>query len=214
MNEPIRRILTRRTLLTGAAALAAAGCSTTTESRTRDEVDTRDGRDGYPGDEPVTDGYRQEEITGAVENFFGVTAQGAAEVVERVFGDLGQPNAYIAGEEASAAVALGLRYGEGWLYRRKREPVNVFWTGPTLGVDLGLNASKCFTLVYNLGAMEELFRRFPSVEGSYYFIAGIGVNYLRLDDVTLAPMRTGLGARIGLNVGYLNITPDREWVPL
>ncbi|MBL9012300.1 MAG: DUF1134 domain-containing protein [Alphaproteobacteria bacterium] len=211
MDDLIRRLTSRRSVLTGVAALAAAAC---TSSSTGREVDTRDGRSGYPADEPVTDQYRQEEITGAVENFFGVTSQGAAEVVERVFGDLGRPNAYIAGEEAALAVAVGLRYGEGWLYRRNKDPLQVFWTGPSVGFDVGANASKCFTLVYNLGSLDELFRRFPGAEGSYYFIAGIGVNYLRAGEVTLAPMRTGVGARAGVNIGYVNITREREWVPL
>lgn len=211
MDDLIRRLTSRRSVLTGVAALAAAAC---TSSSTGREVDTRDGRSGYPADEPVTDEYRQEEITGAVENFFGVTSQGAAEVVERVFGDLGRPNAYIAGEEAALAVAVGLRYGEGWLYRRNKDPLQVFWTGPSVGFDVGANASKCFTLVYNLGSLDELFRRFPGAEGSYYFIAGIGVNYLRAGEVTLAPMRTGVGARAGVNIGYVNITREREWVPL
>lgn len=157
MDDLIRRLTSRRSVLTGVAALAAAAC---TSSSTGREVDTRDGRSGYPADEPVTDQYRQEEITGAVENFFGVTSQGAAEVVERVFGDLGRPNAYIAGEEAALAVAVGLRYGEGWLYRRNKDPLQVFWTGPSVGFDVGANASKCFTLVYNLGSLDELFRRF------------------------------------------------------
>ena len=211
MEETIRRLATRRALLTGAAGLAVAAC---TSSETGRNVDTRDGRSGYPADEPVTSEYRQEEIQGAVENFFGVTAQASAEVVERIFGDLGRPNAYIAGEEASAAVALGLRYGEGWLYRRNQQPRQLFWTGPSLGVDLGINASKVFTLVYDLQTPDQMFRRFPGVEGSYYFIAGLGVNYLKSDNITLAPMRTGLGARVGVNVGYLNFTPEREWVPL
>lgn len=214
MNELTRRLTTRRHFLAGAAAFTTAACASSQASDGRRNPDTRDGRGGYPGDEPVTDQYRQEEITGAVENFFGVTSQASAEVVERVFGDLGRPNAYIAGEEASAAIALGLRYGEGWLYRRNQEPVNVFWTGPSLGFDLGLNASKCFALVYNLTAIEDLFQRYPGAEGTYYFIAGIGVNYLRNRGVTIAPMRTGIGARAGINVGYLNFTRKREWVPL
>lgn len=214
MEDIIRRLATRRALLTGvasAAALTATGC---TSSDTGRNVDTRDGRTGYPSDEPVTEEYRQEEITGAVENFFGVTAQAAAEVVERIFGDLGRPNGYIAGEEAAAAVALGLRYGEGWLYRRSQQPMQLFWTGPSLGVDIGINASKVFTLVYDLQRPDQMFQRFPGVEGSYYFIAGLGVHYLKAEQITLAPIRTGLGARIGINVGYLNFTPEREWLPL
>ena len=214
MNDLTRGLTTRRHLLAAAAALTAGACASSQPRAEPRQVDTRDGRSGYPADEPVTDEYRQDEISGAVENFFGVTSQASAEVVERIFGDLGRPNAYIAGEEASAAVAVGLRYGEGWLYRRNKQPVNVFWTGPSIGFDLGLNASKCFALVYELGDVEDLFQRYPGAEGTYYFIAGIGVNYLRNSGVTIAPMRTGVGARAGINVGYLNFTREREWVPL
>lgn len=213
MGDVLRRLTSRRSVLSGAAAMVAAACTSDSSEQPRNP-DTRDGRTGYPSDEPVTSEFRQEEIVGAVENFFGVTAQGAAEIVERIFGDLGQPNAYIAGEEAGAAVAVGLRYGEGWLYRRNADPVRVYWTGPSIGFDLGANASKCFTLVYDLRDVRDLFQRFPGVEGSYYFVAGIGVNYLSTGQVTLAPMRTGLGARAGVNVGYLNFTEEREWVPL
>lgn len=212
MEDILRRLATRRALLTGAAALTAAACTSSDTGRNADVAATNSAR-GY-GTENNDGTYREEEITGAVENFFGVTAQASAEVVERIFGDLGRPNAYIAGEEASAAVALGLRYGEGWLYRRSQQPRQIFWTGPSLGIDIGLNASKCFTLVYDLQTVEQLYQRIPGVEGSYYFIAGIGVNYQRAGNLTLAPMRTGLGARVGVNVGYLNYTPEREWVPL
>ncbi|BCW88457.1 hypothetical protein sos41_15970 [Alphaproteobacteria bacterium SO-S41] len=219
MDDLLRRLTSRRNLLTGAAALAATACTSSSTGAPASgtsprNVDTRDGRSGYPADEPVTDEYRQEEITGAVENFFGVTSQASAEVVERIFGDLGRPTAYIAGEEAGAAVAVGLRYGEGWLYRRRAEPLHIYWTGPSVGFDLGANAAKVFTLVYDLHELEDLFGRFPSAEGSYYFIAGIGVNYLRSGGVTLAPMRTGVGVRAGVSIGYLNITREREWVPL
>ncbi len=158
--------------------------------------------------------YEANEIVASVENFFGSTSQGIAQIVEKIFGDLGKPNAFIAGEEASAAIAVGLRYGDGWLYRKGAEPVRLFWQGPSIGFDAGLNASKVFTLVYNLGDPRQVFQRFPGVEGTYYFIAGIGVNYLRSGDVTLAPMRTGVGARAGVNVGYLHFTPEQEWFPL
>lgn len=210
MDDLLRRLTSRRSLLTGAAALAAAAC---TNNGANDQVQSQPSQT-YPADEPVTkDEFNETEIVGAVANFFGTTSQGAGEVVERVFGDLGKPNAYIAGEEAGAAVAVGLRYGEGWLYRRRAEPLKLYWTGPSVGFDLGANASKCFTLVYGLRDVRDLFQRFPGAEGSYYFIAGIGVNYLRSSGITLAPMRTGIGARAGVNIGYLNFTEEREWVP-
>ncbi len=210
MDDLTRRPTTRRHLLTGAAALAVAACTSNAQ-----RADARDrGYGESSGGQARGDEYREDEIVGAVSNFFGVTAQAAAEVVERIFGDLGRPNAYIAGEEAAGAVAVGLRYGEGWLYRRSAQPQRIYWTGPSVGFDIGLNASKCFTLVYNLERPEQLYQRIPGVEGSYYFIAGVGVNYQRAGEVVLAPMRTGVGARAGVNIGYLNYTPEREWVPL
>jgi hypothetical protein len=157
--------------------------------------------------------YEQNEVIGAVENFFGSTAKGAAEIVSKIFGDLGNPNAFFAGEEASAAFAVGLRYGDGWLYRKGEEPRRVYWQGPSVGFDFGANASKCFTLVYGLSATEALFQRFPGIEGTGYFIAGMGVNYLRSAGITLAPIRTGVGARAGINAGYLHVTPEQEWFP-
>ena len=153
-------------------------------------------------------------FAGAAENFFGNTAQGTAEVVEKIFADLGRPNAYISGDEAGAAFVGGLRYGEGWLYRRDQEPIHMFWTGPSIGFDFGANAAKCFALVYNLRRVSELFQRFPGVEGSAYFIGGIGVNYLRAAGMTVAPMRSGAGIRLGASIGYLSFTEEREWVPL
>lgn len=160
------------------------------------------------------DTYTQNEIVDAVANFFGVTSQAAAEVVEKIFADLGRPNAYIRGEELSGAIGVGLRYGEGTMIRKGYRNRKVYWQGPSIGFDLGANASKCFTLVYNINRQEEIFQRFPGVEGSYYFIAGIGVNYQRSGRISLAPMRTGVGLRAGVNAGYLHYTPEEEWFPI
>jgi hypothetical protein len=101
---------------------------------------------------------------------------------------------------------VGLRYGSGWLMRKGYEPVKVYWQGPSVGFDFGANASKSFMLVYNLGNEDRLYQRFPGVDGSFYFVAGIGVNYLRSDNITIAPMRTGVGLRAGVNAGYLQFT--------
>jgi len=157
--------------------------------------------------------YSQNEIVDAVANFFGVTSKAAAEVVEKIFSDLGRPNAYIAGEEASGAVGVGLRYGDGVMHRKGYRNMKVYWQGPSIGFDIGANASKCFTLVYNIRRQEEIFQRFPGVEGSYYFIAGIGVNYQRTGRISLAPMRTGVGLRAGVNAGYLSYSRERSWLP-
>ena len=164
-------------------------------------------------DEPAGDKYDKNEIVNSVADFFGTTTEGAAQVVERVFKDKGQPNAYVRGEEGSGAFIGGLRYGKGELIRKGYPPVIVYWQGPSVGFDFGGNASKVFVLVYNLNNIDDLFHRFPGAEGNGYFIAGIGVNYQQKDDIVLAPMRTGVGLRGGVNVGYLHYTRTRQWIP-
>lgn len=164
------------------------------------------------GDQDKT--YGPDEITQSVSDFFGVTTEASAKVVERVFSDLGEPDGYIKGEEGSGAFIAGVRYGSGWLVRKGYEPVKVYWKGPSVGFDFGGNASKCFTLVYNLRDQHRLYQRFPGVEGSFYFVAGIGVNYMRSGGVTLAPMRTGVGLRAGVNAHYQVYTERRDWFPL
>ena len=158
--------------------------------------------------------YTANEITDAGANFFGITTEAMAKGVQRVFGDLGEPDAYIKGDEGSGAFIVGLRYGSGWLIRKQREPMQVYWKGPSVGFDFGGNASKCFTLVYNLGEDRRLFQRFPGVEGTFYFVAGLAVNYERSGGVTLAPMRTGVGLRAGVNAQYQVYTDKRDWFPL
>jgi hypothetical protein len=158
--------------------------------------------------ERAADKFSQSEVVQAASGFFGTTTEAVAKAVQRVFADQGLPDAYITGEEGSGAVVLGLRYGQGWLIRKHAPPTRVYWQGPSVGFDLGGNASKAFVLVYNLGPSDRLFQRFPGVEGTYYFIAGIGVNYLRANNITLAPMRTGVGLRAGVNAGYLTFTRD------
>ena len=160
------------------------------------------------------DTYTENEIVKAVSDFFGVTSEAAARAVETVFHRYGRPNGYIVGEEGSGAIVVGVRYGDGSLYFRHRGPVKVYWQGPSVGFDVGANASKCFTLIYNLPSVDKLFQRYPGVEGSYYFIAGIGINYQQSGHTILAPMRTGVGVRAGVNAGYLSYSRKRDWVPL
>jgi hypothetical protein len=162
--------------------------------------------------DPV-DTYSQDELTDAVTDFFGVTAEAAASMMERVFSDLGRPVGYIAGEEVSGAVGFGLRYGEGYLTLKSGEREKVYWRGPSVGWDAGGNASRVFVLVYNLNDTAQLYQRFPGVEGTAYLVAGMGVNYQRADDITLAPIRSGVGLRAGANVGYLAYTRRRAWLP-
>lgn len=160
------------------------------------------------------DTYSESEILDAAERFFGAGAEGLATVVRHVFQDLGRPNGYIEGEEGSGAIAVGLRYGDGRLrLKSSRGTTRVYWQGPSIGFDTGGNASKVFTLVYNLRDVDDLFRRYPGVDGSAYWVGGVGVNYQRRDDVTLAPMRAGVGFRLGANIGYLAYSRRRRINP-
>lgn len=159
------------------------------------------------------DTYSRDEIVEATADFFGVTAEAAASALERVFSDLGRPVGYIAGEEVSGAVGVGLRYGEGYLTLKDGTRRKVYWTGPSIGFDAGGNASRSFTLVYELRDVERLYQRFPGVDGSAYFVAGLGVNYQRADGITLAPIRAGVGLRAGASVGYLAYSRERNWLP-
>jgi len=159
------------------------------------------------------DTFNPDEVTHAAADFFGIATEATAKAVQRVFKDQGQPDAYIKGDEGSGAVVVGLRYGAGWLIRKHADPVKVYGKGQSVGVDVGGNASKFFALVYNLKRQNRLYQRFPSVEGSYYFVAGIGVNYMRSGGVTVAPMRTGVGLRAGVNAGYLVFSEERDWFP-
>lgn len=159
------------------------------------------------------DTFSVEEITAAAEGFFGSTTQGLAEIIEKVFSDLGRPTAYIAGEEISGAFVVGLRYGKGELNIKADGASKVFWQGPSVGFDIGGNASKAFVLIYGLKSKEAIYKRFPGVEGSFYFVAGLGVNYQGDGDITLAPIRTGVGLRQGANIGYLHYNEEHSWLP-
>jgi hypothetical protein len=157
--------------------------------------------------------YTEGEIVEEVEDWLGVSSEVAADIVEDVFGDLGQPNGFIKGGETAGAIGVGLRYGEGELTLKSGETRQVYWQGPSIGFDTGANASRSFTLVYGLDEADDIYQRFPGVEGSAYYIAGVGVNYQAADDVTLAPMRAGVGLRLGANIGYLAYTEERKILP-
>ena len=157
--------------------------------------------------------YSRDEIVNNVSDFLGVTAESAGGAVERIFQSNGRPTGYIAGEEGSGAIAVGARYGRGLLYMKGRQPLEVFWQGPSVGWDFGGNASRVFTLCYNLQVPDAIFQRFPGVEGSAYFIGGLGVNYQKANDITLAPIRAGVGFRLGANIGYLAYSRKRSILP-
>ena len=173
---------------------------------------TPDHGPAYPA-APYAETYSRDELVSSVSDFFGVGAEAAAAVIEKTFKDNGRPTGYISGEEGSGAFAIGARYGKGLLYMKNRKPETVFWQGPSFGWDAGGNASRVFTLVYGLQAPEMIYQRFPGVEGTAYLVGGMGVNYQRADNITLAPIRAGVGLRLGANLGYLSYSRKRSWIP-
>lgn len=163
----------------------------------------------------TAEGYQRDEILRAGSDFLGVTVEALGGAIEKIFSDYGdRPTAYIAGEEVSGAVAVGLRYGKGLIHMKAlTSPQKIFWRGPSVGFDTGGNASRVFSLVYGLYDVEKIYQRFPGVDGSAYFIGGLGVNYQQSDDTIVAPIRAGVGFRLGANIGYLAYSKTRKWFP-
>lgn len=157
--------------------------------------------------------YTTEEVLSVGHGFFGKTTRGLANAVEYVFQKQGEPTAYIVGEEAAGSFVGGLRYGEGTIYYKNGTKQRIYWQGPSVGFDFGANGSRSLVLVYNSESPEDLYTRFGGVEGSAYFIGGLGVNFQQKDDLILAPIRTGVGARLGANVGYLKYSDRPTWNP-
>jgi hypothetical protein len=153
------------------------------------------------------------EITAAADGAFGEATEEVAKVIEKIFAELGKPNAYIVGREGSGALVVGLRYGRGKLFSKVEGEREVFWTGPSVGPDVGGDASRTFTLVYNLHDTDELFQRFPAVEGKAYLIGGVSANYHQRGDIVLVPIHLGAGWRLGANVGYLKYTREGRIIP-
>ncbi len=157
--------------------------------------------------------YRRDDVIGAAEGVFGKGAQGLAEIVEKILKDQGEPNAYIAGREASAALVVGLRYGSGTLSHSVEGQRPVYWTGPSVGFDVGGDATKTFVLVYNLYDSQDLYRRYPQVEGRAYFVGGFSATYMRRGDIAIIPIRLGVGVRLGANIGYMKFSEKSRWLP-
>ena len=157
--------------------------------------------------------YQRDDVLAAAEGVFGKGAEGLASMVEKVLKDQGEPNAYIAGREASGAFVVGLRYGSGVMTHRVEGERKVYWTGPSLGFDVGGDASKVFVLVYNLYDTQDIYHRFPAGEGRVFFVGGFAATYLRRGNMVLIPIRLGVGWRLGANVGYMRFTEKSKWLP-
>ena len=152
-----------------------------------------------------SDQYTIQEVVDAGHGFFQTTSGHLAAAVERIFSKRGQPNGYILGEEASGAFIGGLRYGEGVLYTKNAGDHKLFWQGPSVGWDYGADGNRTMMLVYNLPSVDTIYRRYFGVSGSAFLVGGLGVTVLTNSGVNLIPIRTGIGARLGVNIGYLKI---------
>jgi hypothetical protein len=157
--------------------------------------------------------YGPDELVGAGHRFFGNVSRGLASVIERAVSQWGLPNGYILGEEGSGALVAGLRYGEGTLYTKNAGDLRVYWQGPSLGFDWGGDGARTMTLVYNLPSTHAIYQRFGGIDGSAYIIGGFGMTALTADNIVLVPIRSGIGLRLGANIGYLKYTPHATWNP-
>ncbi len=167
----------------------------------------------YQSGSDRTGTYSTDEIIGRGHKFFGVVSRELAQIVEYAGSRWGQPNGYILGQEGSGAIGVGLRYGEGKLYMKHGGERRVYWQGPSVGFDLGGEGARTMILVYNLPGPDSIIRRFPGVNGSAYVVGGFGMTALTIDGVVLVPIQSGVGARFGVNVGYLKFTPRATWNP-
>jgi hypothetical protein len=165
------------------------------------------------GTSPSAQTYSQEDVLAKAENVFGKGAEGLAGLIENIFKENGEPNGYIVGREAGGAIAVGLRYGSGTLFHKVEGERPVYWTGPSVGFDIGADASKTFALVYHLYDTENLFARYPQVEGKVYFVGGFTANYLQRDDIIIVPIKLGVGWRLGANVGYMKFSKKSKILP-
>lgn len=205
-----------RVIFTTLLASLAASCATSPSPPPPEANGAAAIPDDAAADEAATeseDGFDEARILAEAENVFGDGAEGLAKLIEDIFRDRGRPNAYIVGNEGSGAIGVGLRYGAGRLYHAVEGNQEVYWTGPSIGIDVGGDANKVFTLVYDLYDTEDLYQRYPSVEGKVYVVGGFTANYLQRGNVVVVPIKLGAGWRVGANVGYLKFSQDRELLP-
>jgi hypothetical protein len=159
------------------------------------------------------EGFAFNELVDAGQKFFGTISQGLATVIEKAVSQWGLPNGYVLGEEAGGAFFGGLRYGEGFLHTKNAGDLRVFWQGPSIGWDFGGDGARTMMLVYNLPRVDAIYQRFGGLSGSAYFVGGFGMTALTASDMVVVPVRSGLGLRLGANLGYLKFTPQSTWNP-
>jgi hypothetical protein len=157
--------------------------------------------------------FTSNEILDTGHRFFGTVARGLAQIVERAASTWGLPNGYVLGQEAGGAITVGLRYGEGVLYTKNAGDLRVYWQGPSIGFDFGGEGARTMMLVYNLPATEAIYQRFGGIDGSAYFVGGLGMTALTINNIVVVPIRSGVGVRLGANIGYVKFTPQATWNP-
>jgi len=184
------------------AVVACTGCAS---------QGTTPGTEAQP--QTASEPYEEGTILREAENFFGEGARGLADVLNKIFSEQGRPNAYIVGDEGGGAIGVGVRYGRGTLHMSDGTVRDVYWTGPSIGFDVGGNAAKAFVLIYDLPNVDSIFQRFPGVDGSLYFVGGVGANYNRTGDIVLAPVRFGVGWPQGVSIGYFHVQEQATWIP-
>lgn len=161
----------------------------------------------------LSETYTSEELLDTGHQFFGSVAQGLASLIERSVAEYGQPNAYILGQEGSGALFAGARYGDGTMYTRNAGEHNLFWQGPSLGLNFGADGSRVMMLVYNLPSIESVYERYPGIDGSLYAVGGLGMTALRHQNIYIVPISAGIGIRAGISIGYLKFTREPTWNP-
>ena len=193
-----------------ASILALGGCATPGNNPNS----SKDIRAAQNSSQSKAKAYNESELVYAISTHLGVTSESAATAIERLFKERGRPVGYITGQEGSGAMVIGARYGQGTLWMKNGTTKKVYWQGPSVGFDGGADVSKVFTLVYGLDNPEFIYQRFPGVDGSAYLVAGMAINYQRANGITLAPVRSGVGVRLGANINYISMTRKRSLIPL
>jgi hypothetical protein len=162
---------------------------------------------------PDEDGYSIDEIMAASAGFFGKVSANLGAVIEYLFQKSGRPSGYVLGTEGGGALLAGVRYGSGTLYLRSGGSQPIYWHGPSLGTDVGAEGSKTLFLIYRLGSPDEMYASFTGIDGSAYLVGGVGATFVTNGTVIMAPVRSGMGLRLGANIGYIRFTPKATWNP-
>lgn len=209
-ETPKSPLLALAIALACASLLALGGCATPGNNPNS----SKDIRAAQNSSQSKAKAYNESELVYAISTHLGVTSESAATAIERLFKERGRPVGYITGQEGSGAMVVGARYGQGTLWMKNGTTKKVYWQGPSVGFDGGADVSKVFTLVYGLDNPEFIYQRFPGVDGSAYLVAGMAINYQRANGITLAPVRSGVGVRLGANINYISMTRKRSLIPL